>query len=424
MTVAVVGAGLSGSLLAALLAARGRDCVLIERCGVFGLGLAYSTTNESHRLNVRSGRMSAIADDPSHFVRWLEATGHWNADPSAFAPRRVYGLYVQELLARAERDGRGRIERVTGEAAALTDNGLRLSDGREIKADRIVLATGNPAPQNAGAGAGVIPNAWKAGALDVVRPDDDVVILGSGLTMIDVVLELEDRGWTGRATTISRRGLLPRPHDETQAHPRPRPPEPARLSRRMQAFRARAAEIGWGVAMDELRAVNADLWSDLPDAERARFQRHLRPWWDVHRHRIATDVSRRIEALIAAERLHIRAGRLDRVEVAGGSALVHWRPRGADASEVTPARVLIDCTGPGVDPTRMTDALTRNLLAAGQAKPDALRLGLDVDADGRVIGSASDRLFILGPPSRAAFWEVVAVPDIRVRARDLADCLS
>lgn len=424
MTVAIVGAGLSGSLLAALLAARGRDCVLIDRSGVFGLGLAYSTTNDSHRLNVRSGRMSAIADDPAHFVRWLDATGAWDADPNAFAPRRVYGLYVQDLLARAERDGPGRIERVTGEAAAITEDGVRLADGRALTADQIVLATGNPAPQNAGAGSGVIPDAWAPGALDVVRPADDVVILGSGLTMIDVVLELEDRGWTGRATAISRRGLLPRPHDATQAHPTPRPPEPARLSRRMRAFRARAAKIGWGVAMDELRAVNADLWSGLPDAERTRFLRHLRPWWDVHRHRIATDVARRIKALIAADRLDIRAGRLDRVEAADGSALIHWRPRGGEASEVTPARALIDCTGPAVDPTRMTDALTGSLLASGQAKPDAHRLGLDVDAEGRVIGRVSDRLFILGPPSRAAFWEVVAVPDIRVRARDLADRLA
>ena len=427
MTVAIVGAGLSGSLLAALLAARGRDCVLIERSGVFGLGLAYSTTNDSHRLNVRSGRMSAMAEDPAHFVRWLEATGHWDADPNAFAPRRVYGLYVQDLLSQAGRDGPGRIERITGEVSTITDDGVRLADGRTVTADQIVLATGNPAPQNAGAGAGVIPDAWAPGALDRIGPTDDVVILGSGLTMIDVVLELEDRGWTGRATAISRRGLLPRAHDATQAHPTARPPIDAPLSRRIKAFRAHTSQIGWGVAMDELRSINADLWSELSDAERGRFLRHLRPWWDVHRHRIATEVARRIEALISADRLDIRAGRLDRVEPSGDAAIVHWRPRGAQASETIDARALIDCTGPGVDPTRSDDALTASLLADGQARPDPRRLGLDLDAASRVLsrdGSPSDRLFILGPPSRAAFWEVVAVPDIRVRAAALADRLA
>lgn len=427
MTVAIVGAGLSGSLLAALLAARGRDCTLIERSGVFGLGLAYSTTNDSHRLNVRSGRMSAIADDPTHFVRWLEATGHWDADPNAFAPRRVYGRYIQDLLAQAERNGPGRIERITGEVIGLTDDGVRLADGRAFASDQVVLVTGNPAPQNAGAGAGVIPDAWAPGALDRIEPSDDVVILGSGLTMIDVVLELEDRGWTGRATAISRRGLLPRPHDATQAHPTARPPVDAPLSHRMKAFRAHAADIGWGVAMDELRSINANLWSQLSDAERSRFLRHLRPWWDVHRHRIATDVARRLEALISADRLDVRAGRLDRVEPSGEAAIIHWRPRGARTSEAIPARALIDCTGPGVDPTRSDDALTAALLEGGQARPDPRRLGLDLDSASRVLsrdGSPSERLFILGPPSRAAYWEVVAVPDIRVRAAALADRLA
>lgn len=425
MTVAIVGAGLSGSLLAALLASRGRDSILIDRSGVFGLGLAYSTTNDSHRLNVRSGRMSALADDPGHFVRWLEATGHWDADPGAFAPRRVFGLYVQDLLAEAV--ATGRVQRIAGEVVAIDPAGLRLVDGREVRADRIVLATGNPAPQNATAAPGVIPDAWVPGALDLVRPADDVVILGSGLTMIDVVLELEDRGWTGRATAISRRGLLPRPHDETQAYPSPRSPAPEHLSRRMKAFRGRARDIGWGAAMDELRTLNAGLWAGLADAERGRFLRHLRPWWDVHRHRIATDVARRIEALIDAGRLVVRAGRLEGVYPAPHGVEVRWRPRRSDACEVTPARALIDCTGPGVDPTRTSDALTRALLDAGLARPDARRLGLDVDLEGRLIsadGSPSDRIHVLGPPSRPAFWEIVAVPDIRVRARDLARRLS
>ena len=426
MTVAIVGAGLSGGLLAALLAARGRDVVLIERSGAFGLGLAYATTNDSHRLNVRSGRMSAFEAEPDHFVHWLETTGQWDADPNGFAPRRVYGLYVRDILERAERSGPGRISRLTGEVVAVSDEGVRLSDGRDIVADQIVLATGNPAPDTAGVRPGVIADAWASGALDRIRPDDDVVILGSGLTMIDVVLELEDRGWTGRATAISRRGLLPRPHDATQAHPAPLRPAPAPLSVRTRALRARAAQIGWGQAMDELRAINADLWAELSQVERRRFLRHLRPWWDVHRHRIATDVARRIEALINTGRLAVRAGRLDRIEPVDDGVHVHWRPRGDAASKVLAVRTLIDCTGPGVDPTRSSDSLIRALLAKGQAQPDPLHLGLRVAPDGAVVdasGQASERLFILGPPSRAAFWEIVAVPDIRVRARRLADRL-
>ena len=427
MTVAIVGAGLSGSLLAALLAVRGRDAVLVERSGVFGLGLAYSTTNDSHRLNVRSGRMSALADDPGHFVRWLDQTGHWDADPNAFAPRRVYGLYVQDLLAEVEAGAPGQILRVIGNVVSVSQDSMILADGREINADQVVLATGNPAPQTAGVTAGVIADAWSPGALDGIGPDDDVVILGSGLTMIDVVLELEDRGWRGRAVAISRRGLLPRSHDVSQSHPSPRHPADAALSQRMRAFRARADEIGWGVAMDELRSLNAELWAELDQVARARFLRHLRPWWDVHRHRIATDVARRIEALTQRGQLVVHAGRLETITPVGDGVEVLWRPRGLDRAEATPARALIDCTGPGVDPTRSTDALTRHLLATGQAGIDPLRLGLSVDRQGRLLntaGHASERIHVLGPPSRAAVWEIVAVPDIRQQVQALASLLA
>jgi len=427
LTVAIVGAGLSGSLLAAQLAGRGHDAALIERAGVFGLGLAYSTTNDSHRLNVRSGRMSALADDSGHFVRWLDQTGQWDADPNAFAPRRVYGLYVQDLLAEAEATGPGRIRRIASEAVQVTPTGLKLADGREIIADQIVLATGNPAPQTAGGTAGIIADAWAPGALDGIGPDDDVVVLGSGLTMIDVVLELDDRGWRGRAVAISRRGLLPRSHDVSQSHPSPRPPADTALSQRMRAFRARADEIGWGVAMDELRSLNAELWVALDQVARARFLRHLRPWWDVHRHRIAPDVARRIEALTQLGRLVVRAGRLETVTSVGEGVDVLWRPRGSDRAEATRARALIDCTGPGVDPARSTDALTRHLLATGLAGIDPLRLGLSVDRQGRLLnatGHASERVHVLGPPSRAAVWEIVAVPDIRQQVQALVERLA
>lgn len=423
MTVAVIGAGFSGSLLAALLLERGAEVVLIERSGVFGLGLAYSTENLSHRLNVRAGRMSALADDPGHFVRWLERTGAWTADPEAFVPRRVYGRYVQDLLAESEQAAPGRLSRITGEAVSAGPDGVTLSDGRRIAAEAVVLATGNPAPSITEARPGVISDPWAPGALDGIRPEDDIALLGSGLTMIDVVLELEDRGWRGRATAISRRGLAPRPHDPAQPHPDPRKPEAAPLSHRIRAFRRRAAEIGWGEAMDELRALNAALWGELEPAERGRFLRHLRPWWDVHRHRVAPEVAARIDRLIAGDRLSVRAGRL--IEAAPGRIV--WSPRGDAPPETLAASVLIDCTGPGHDPERSREPLIRALLAGGQARPDEQRLGLDVDAEGRLIdaaGQASDRLFVLGPPSRAALWEIVAVPDIRVQARGLADRLT
>lgn len=423
MKVAIVGAGLTGSLLAVLLAGHGVRVDLIERSGVFGLGLAYGTHNDSHRLNVRADRMGALASDPGHFVHWLERTGHWSTDPDGFVPRRVFGLYIQDLLAETPS-----VVRHVGEVVAVTEDGVRLADGSCVAADNVVLATGNPVPNTAGVDkAGVMADPWSPGALDLVQPDDGVVLLGSGLTMIDVILSLQDSGWRGQATAISRRGLMPRAHDATQSHPTPRHPGDARLSQRIRTFRHRAADIGWGEAMDELRSLNATLWAGLSSSERSRFLRHLQPWWDVHRHRVAPEVARRIEALLDEERLTIRAGRLIEVRPNDDGVAVVWRPRSSDTTVETPARALIDCTGPGHDPTRSHEPLTRSLLADGLARPDALRLGLDVDANGRLIdasGQPSDRLFLIGPPSRAAVWEIVAVPDIRGQAARLAETLA
>ena len=305
-----------------------------------------------------------------------------------------------------------------------------LAEGSRLAARAVVLATGNPPPRTARPGQDpnlIIADPWVPGALDAVRPSDEVVIVGSGLTMIDVMLMLEDRGWLGRALVISRRGLMPRPHDADQPRVEPRAVAPGSLSARLAAGRKAARAEGWGVTMDRLRSLNARLWGELDGVERSRFLRHLRPWWDVHRHRVAPDPARRIAALMAEDRLVVRAGRLEGIETRRGRLEVRWRPRGHTASQTRPADRLIDCTGPGHDPTRSAEPLTRALIAEGLARPDPLMLGLDVDAEGRLIdarGRASARIFVLGPPALAAFWETVAVPDIRERIEDLVARLA
>ncbi|WP_240623325.1 FAD/NAD(P)-binding protein [Brevundimonas lutea] len=428
--VAIIGGGFSGAMLAARLAESGADVALIERGDRAGLGVAYSTPFASHLLNVRSGRMSARADQPRDFVDWLEETHPELADPEGFAPRRVYGEYVRSRLATAQAKHADRLQIVRGEAKGLDDGEVILADGSRLAARAVVLATGNPPPRTARPGQDpnlIIADPWAPGALDVVRPSDEVVIVGSGLTMIDVMLMLEDRGWLGRALVISRRGLMPRPHDANQPRVEPRAVAPGPLSTRLATERRHVRAEGWGVTMDRLRSLNARLWGELTGAERSRFLRHLRPWWDVHRHRIAPEPARRIEALMAEDRLVVRAGRLETVEARRGGLEVRWRPRGHTASQTRPTDRLIDCTGPGHDPTRSAEPFTRALIAQGLARPDPLRLGLDVDAEGRLIdarGRASDRIFVLGPPALAAFWETVAVPDIRERIEDLTARLT
>jgi uncharacterized NAD(P)/FAD-binding protein YdhS len=425
--ITIVGGGFSGAMLAARLAEAGTASTLIDATGRFGLGVAYSTPFDGHLLNVRSGRMSAVEARPDDFVRWLGAHYPDLADPEGFAPRRLYGLYVQDRLAAVEAMHAGLIRRVVGRVAAVDGTTVTLGDGARVKGRAVVLATGNPPPKTASGAARVLSDPWADGALDGVRPDDFVVVIGTGLTMVDMAVWLERRGWRGRMLALSRRGLAPRAHGE-----RPDPavaPDPAMLdgaaSSRLAAARRQVEATDWRGVMEGLRPITDTVWRSAEVDTRARWLRHLRPWWDVHRHRIAPGIAAGIDALIAADRLTMAAARIVEVAPQGEKVAITFRPKGADVPRTVMADVLIDCSGPGHDPAR--DPLTAPLLASGRARLDPLRLGLDLDETGRVLsadGVTDPALFVLGPPARAAFWETVAVPDVRMRIEDVVAALS
>lgn len=427
--IVIVGAGFSGAMLAARLAERGLPSVLIGRTADFGLGVAYSTPFMGHLLNVRSGRMSAVEGRPGDFVDWLAANHPDHADPDDFAPRQLYGRYVQDRLAGVEAAHPGLIDRVVGQAAGVEPDGVRLTDGRRIAGRAVVLATGNPAPKTAEPGASdrIIPDPWAPGALERIGPDDDVIIVGTGLTMVDMAQALTARGWRGRALALSRRGLLPRAHRPHPDHPAALPPEATTgpASRRLAAARRLAAETGWREVMDAYRPITADLWREADSGQRARLVRHLRPWWDVHRHRIADRIAQALDQMKQDGRLIVHAGRVRRVAADRTGVTLDWTPRAGSAQPPLRGAWLLDCTGPGHDAAR--DPLTGPLIASGRARLDPLRLGLDLDAQGRVLsadGTPDPALFVLGPPARAAFWETIAVPDIRKRIEDVAAALG
>ncbi|WP_332659780.1 FAD/NAD(P)-binding protein [Brevundimonas sp.] len=426
--IAIIGGGFSGAMLAARLAECGVASVLIDRSGSFGPGLAYSTPFEGHLLNVRANRMSAVEGRPDDFVEWLRDSAGWRADPDGFAPRRYFGEYLQHRLNAVRLAHPGRIEMATGEATAVDPDGVSLADGRRIAARAVVLATGNPAPKSARSRSRrIIPDPWAAGALEKIGPQDEVVILGSGLTMVDMVLWLDANGRAGRIRVLSRRGLRPRAHGEH--HDTPTPPTGKLLegspSEQLAEARRLAGEAGsWRGVMEGLRPRTAQLWTGAEPKTRARWLRHLRPWWDVHRHRIPPEIDEAMDRLEAAGRLDVSAGRVDRIDAETDSVTVHWRPRDGSHKPPLTAGWLIDCTGPGHAAAQTP--LTAALLAEGRVRLEPLGLGLDVAADGRAIGAdgtPDDRLFVLGPPAFASFWETTAVPDIRKRVEGLVGML-
>ncbi|AJP71627.1 FAD/NAD(P)-binding protein [Sphingomonas hengshuiensis] len=434
--VAIIGAGFSGTLQAInLLRHQGPRATLIERAPVAGTGLAYGAAHPSHVLNVRAANMSAFPDDPAHFVRWLEARGVPGA-ATAFIPRVTYGEYLRELLEAALRDANGRLTLVRGEVTDLEPGDtVRIALGdRTIEADAAVLAVGNLPPHDP---PGLDParlsadrysgDPWAPGVPEGLADGDTVVVIGTGLTMVDVALLLDARGFRGRIVAVSRRGLLPRPHGPGSEWQRIDERPDTVASHLLHRVRARADAIGWCNAVDELRPFTQGMWGNASDEQRARFLRHLRPWWDVHRHRLAPEVHARLTALIERGQLEVIAGRtLDFVEGLAGIDL-RFRRRGQDAVETLRARRIVNCTGPLGDLTRTTEPLLQRLAARGLIRADAARLGIDVDNQGQTIaasGVPNANLYALGPMTRGAFWEIVAVPDIRTQTWNVARKLS
>ena len=434
--VAIVGGGYSGALQAINLLRHGTGRVtLIEREDRLARGVAYSTPHPEHLLNVRAASMSAFAHEPAHFADWLSLHGGTSHD---FAQRRLYGAYLEELLAEAGAAAGERLQRLRGEAVNIAHDGERevvqLATGETIAADAAILSVGNLAPP--------VPNSIPSSLLDriyVADPwtteiaaglgrDSIVLLIGTGLTSIDAALTLDAAGFEGRILALSRRGLVPRAHAEPGGHPVPlaQAPEPI-CSALVRRVRSDAGSMGWRAAIDQLRPVTQQLWASASPAARARFLRHLRPYWDVHRHRIAPEIAAKIERIQREERLRFAAGKITDVSPNGDRAAVRWRPRGATDEQQVKVDRIVNCTGPEGNIARAGEPLLRNLVAAGRIRPDVCRIGIDIDASNRTIdasGRPSDSLLAIGPMTRGALWEIVAVPDLRNQTDRLAARLA
>ncbi len=261
-------------------------------------------------------------------------------------------------------------------------------------------------------------------------PTRRILLIGTGLTTVDVCLALRSGGFEGPIYALSRRGLLPHRHAPSLAWASLRLDAEDRRSLvtltravRREVRRAAAEGVGWHAVVDALRPHLQLLWQELPAADKQRFLRHLRPWWDIHRHRMAPPVHASLAALRADGSLRVLAGRLVSMTPGPRAMTVVWRPRSSDADQSVAVQRVINCSGPGTDVAALEEPLLRQILADGLARPDPYRLGLATSSTGALVdaaGRASDRLFAVGPITRGTFWETTSVPDIRRQAEQVA----
>lgn len=435
-SIAIIGGGASGVLMAAHLLREddpGVDITIVEKQPSLGRGLAYSTDLPDHLLNVRASNMSAFADDPEHFVRWLATRGVEAGDATTyFAPRHLYGEYLGQLLDRTRSSGRLKI--VGKECSEIIPHGsaveLRMADGSRVVAESCIVATGHD--ERPCRGEPVVPahvTSWEAPA----RASDPVLIRGTGLSMVDACLSLILRGHTGPIYAVSRRGLLPAVHAKTApvVFTQSDIPLGTDLVGFVRWFRSKVRSVeasggDWRDVVDGLRPFNQLIWQNWPEEAKRRFFRHMKAWWDIHRHRMAPQIFTRLAAAIAEGQLRVIAGRLIAVEPVADGAIAKLQHRSSKQVEELEVARIVDCAGVIADPAKSSNPAIQSLLKCGAARPDRLNIGLDVTSDGLLIGRdgrRNERIYAVGPLTRGAFLEIEAVPDIRVQCQRLAGAL-
>jgi uncharacterized NAD(P)/FAD-binding protein YdhS len=444
-TVAIIGGGFTGATLAAQLLRRsggGVSLMLIERGARLGRGVAYSTQCVEHLLNVRARNMSAYPDVPEHFLDWARLNHKPGVSPDDYLPRTVYGQYVASLLQQETERYPGQLEYVQDEAVSLACVGniaeIRLRSGLTLCARKVVIALGNfppgdpRLPGRTPHSQRYVSNPWAASAVGDVAEDKSVLLVGSGLTSVDVAITLRGRGFRGTIHILSRRGLLPQTHEATAPWPPfwdEQSPRTVRGLLRLIQTQVEAAEgagIGWRSVLDSLRPFTQEIWRSLSLQERRRFLRHLRPYWDMHRHRVAPAIGAMLASQMLNGQIEIHAGRITAYNEDIDGVDVSYGDRESGKLERLRVERVINCTGPESDCRRVDDRLLTNLIRQKLARPDPLFLGLDVSPDGALIdphGVASDRLYAIGPARKGGLWETIAVPEVRVQVSELSGLL-
>jgi uncharacterized NAD(P)/FAD-binding protein YdhS len=382
--------------------------------------------------------MSAFGSDPKHFMQWLAKNGYPGATPDTFVPRKVFGGYLQDVLQSAihESSPNYRYRHHGSRVVDISHNReaakVFLANGDRIVADRVVLALGNPAPRRLDAPSeGYYNSPWENGALTDLPPTAMVVLIGTGLTAVDAFLALEAQGHQGHIFCVSRRGKLP--HVHTVYHSLLEPVDPVGVqtargllrSLRLHVEKAQQQGYEWRAVVDSLRPVTNAVWEGFDAKEKFRVFRHLKTWWDIHRHRMAPEIGIKLDKAVAQGRLRVVVGRLRRITAESERLRVEIMQRSQTGLTLTVDR-LINCTGSEEDYRRSPNLLVQSLLEGGSIQPDPIGKGLWTDAHGALIdskGRPSDWLFTLGPPRSGGLFETTAVPEVRIQAEALAHYL-
>ena len=437
--IAVIGFGFSGLMVVANLVrtAISGTVIYVIADDLRGQGMAYSTRDSHHLLNVPIEKMGAFADVPDGFYRWLNThdaavakqvlgiTRDYGAGD--FAPRALFAAYLSTLWQETQQLAatRGVMLKLveSGMTAIMPGEALAVltARGDAVAVDRVVLATGNetkPILPHLPPGY-VVQNPWAAdafhGAASWAAP---VMVMGVGLTAIDTVLALRSAGYAGDIVAFSRHGWLPHTHQSPGAvfaFDAPQLCAQQPLSALLRYVRQAMAETGeWRVVIDALRPHTQTIWQRLSQRDKQRFLARLLPRWNVHRHRMAPKIAVAIDREISAGTTTVIAARRPTIALVDSELTVTLNDR-----TYRPSRI-VNCTGPQLDVTKSASHGVKQMVADGIVEPHATGLGIAVDPALRAWGRAYPRVYALGNLVAGQLLESTAVPELRAQAAQVA----
>lgn len=452
--IAIVGGGFCGTMTAVQLLRQATHPLHIhifeKDPARLSRGTAYSTTHACHVLNVPAGGMSALPDDPEHFLRWAlshqQESGNLpqvtEISASTFLPRQWYGEYLSELMRETAEEMASvhRLDVVYEEVVDIQElctGGAELltSASQRIEADRVVLALGNfPPADPAGSDSDLTPerryhaNPWTPDVLPAILDSRSCLLVGAGLTMLDVLIALREQNYAGTVHVISRRGLMPQSHLQK--------PAAVDISPILQAANLRdlvrrvrnevncgmAKGRDWRSVIDAIRPHNTRLWQSLSLKDQRRFVRHVRPYWENRRHRTAPEIHALFNELVTSGAVVLHKGRIGHVHhLSEGGLSVELQQ--SIGNTLLDTEQVVNCTGAECNFRKLRSPLVTQMLERGLARSNRIGFGLDTSANGAVInnrGVPSDRIFTLGPPMKGTLWETTAVPELRMQALNVA----
>jgi len=451
--IAIIGGGFCGIMTAVNLFAKSSNPLSITLFNARypeGRGIAYKSYSDKHVLNVACQNMSAFADDADHFLNWCKVHPEYRAYGeelgSKFLPRNLYGKYLDDVLKEALQKKRADISFVTIQEEVVDiekkDSIYEIisQTGKKITADKIVLATGNHLPahpslsdQSYTASPRYFANPWQEAAVSNTEPNETILIIGTGLTMVDVVLGLTVKNFRGKIIALSPSGF------NILAHKKHHPQRdildelepPFDLNKLFRLFykhvrNARLRGESGETVVDAVRSQTQVIWQQLSTADKKRFMTHLRHLWGVARHRLPGEIHKQIQEMIAENKLEVIAGRIAGITSSKDSLTISVKLKGTDKQEILQVQRVINCTGPQPDISKFDSKLYSNLLTKKMIRPDDMKLGIDASAEGRIIdgtGKESKDLFTLGSLLKGKLWESTAVPELRKQAAQVAELL-